>query len=303
MIAAVIGIGSNSIRMLTADIRGSKARQVWRDREGTRLFAGLDEAGRLQPEAMRHSADTVARLAAVAVAKGAEKVWLFATSAARDAVNAAELADLLRAETGLTLEICAGEEEARLSFLGAADGGFTGVIDIGGGSTEVVTGTGADLASAVSCQMGAVRLFRTLPLRSSADLPAVAGRAREILRADLAASPIPALPPKWIGTGGTFTTLAAMKLRMDWSQRTRLHGVKLSRQEVEDRGASLADMPLSERLKLPGLQPKRADIIVHGIAILLGVMAELGIPEISVSEYGNLDGYLKRKYGIEGTIC
>ena len=135
MRAAVIGIGSNSVRMLVAEAADGEIRRISRDRAGTRLFAGLDEAGNLSREAMASSCAAVKRMADSARSQGAEEVHLFATSATRDAANNADFAALLKAETGLTLEICSGDEEAALSFFGATDGGDSGVIDIGGGST------------------------------------------------------------------------------------------------------------------------------------------------------------------------
>lgn len=142
MKAAVIGIGSNSVRMLLAEIANGQGRRLMRDREGTRLFAGLDAQGRLSGESMTQTAAAVRRMALSAREQGAEEIRLFATSATRDAANQGEFAALLRQETGLELEICTGAQEASLSFLGATDGDYCGVVDIGGGSTEVGGGPG-----------------------------------------------------------------------------------------------------------------------------------------------------------------
>ena len=103
------------------------------------------------------------------------------------------------------------------------------------------------------------------------------------------------MPEHWVGTGGTFTTLAAMVKKIPWTNRTCMHGTKVSLAEIRAIGEELADMDLETRKKLPGLQPGRADIVVHGICILLAVMDQLGIGEITVSEWGNLDGYLREK--------
>lgn len=302
MKAAVIGIGSNSVRMLLAEIDNGRGRRLLRDREGTRLFAGLDAQGRLSWESMEHAAASVRRMAQSAREQGAAEVRLFATSATRDAANQGEFTSLLRRETGLELEICTGAEEASLSFLGATDGNYCGVVDIGGGSTEVVVGQGARIDCAFSCQMGAVRLFQRLPIASAADVPQVCALARGILEEKLALYPSLALPEQWIGVGGTFTTLAAMVKGIPWTERTYMHGTRLTQQDVRAWALRLADMPLEQRLRLPGLQPHRADIVVHGICILLSVMERLALAEIRVSEYGNLDGYLKRRYGLQGEI-
>ena len=299
MRSAVIGIGSNSVRCLLGEIAGDAFQRLWRDREGTRLFAGLDEAGNLDPACIRKTADAVGRMAADARNRGAEQVDIFATSAARDAANGSFLISEIEKAAGVRPEIISGEEEARLSFMGASmaasGAGKCGVIDIGGGSTEIVTGEGEQIDCAFSCQMGAVRLYQAIQLESSSDMAIAEKAAREILREKMAETGAFRMPEHWIGTGGTFTTLAAMVKQIPWTDRTCMHGTQVSLPEIRKIGEELADMDLEARKKLPGLQPGRADIVVHGICILLAVMDQLEIREITVSEWGNLDGYLRRK--------
>ena len=151
MKAAVIGIGSNSVRMLVCEVDGGEMRRIRRDREGTRLFAGLDAGRNLSADAMAKSCAAVKRMADSARDEGCEALHLFATSATRDAANQADFTALLLKETGLTLEICSGETEAALSFFGATDGGDCGVIDIGGGSTEIIVGSDMDVRCGFSC--------------------------------------------------------------------------------------------------------------------------------------------------------
>lgn len=302
MLSAVIGIGSNSVRALMAETAGGGLERRWRDREGTRLFAGLDNAGNLSAESMKKTAGAVARMAAEARQRGAEQLDVFATSAARDAANGEEfIAEIARA-AGTEPEIITGEEEARLSFLGASMAatvpGRCGVIDIGGGSTEIVTGTGEDIDCAFSCQMGAVRLYQAIQLESVSDMAIAEKAAAEILQEKLAEVGTFRMPECWIGTGGTFTTLAAMVKKIPWTDRTCMHGTYVTLREIRNIGEDLAGMDLETRKQLPGLQPGRADIVVHGICILLAVMNYLGISGITVSEWGNLDGYLRRKSGI-----
>ncbi len=229
-------------------------------------------------------------------AKGAEAIHLFATSAVRDAANQREFEDRLNKATGLTLQICPGSEEARLSFLGATGPERSGMIDIGGGSTEIVIGQGDTLDFSQSLQMGAVRLFREKPIASVADAYRVMDRAAELLepyRAGiLAARP----PQRWYGVGGTFTTTAALVQNISWTARERVHGFCAGRGDVRRVLETLAPLTVEERLRLPGLQPQRADIVVHGLAILLCCMERLGLTRITVSEYGNLEGYLKSVY-------
>ncbi len=296
MKVAVIGIGSNSVRMLVCQVEAGQMRRLRREREGTRLFAGLDEGRNLSAEAMARSCAAVKKMAESARAEGVQALHLFATSATRDAANQAEFAQMLRQEAGLELEICSGGEEAALSFFGATDGGDSGVIDIGGGSTEIIVGTGMDVRCGFSCQMGAVRLARRMPIRDHGDLPAVQQEASGILEEALRRHPALCLPSHWRGTGGTFTTLAAMMKGIRWTDKTYMHGTVLTRDFVQRIARDLADMSVEERKLLPGLQPNRADIVVHGVCILLACMDRLGMEEITVSEYGNLDGYVKHRY-------
>ena len=296
MKVAVIGIGSNSVRMLVCEVSGGELRRLRREREGTRLFAGLDEKRNLSRESMANSCRAVKAMADSARAEGVEAIHLFATSATRDAANQADFSALLQVETGLTLEICSGALEAALSFFGATDSGDAGVIDIGGGSTEIIVGHDMDVHCGFSCQMGAVRLAGQIPIRDHGDLPAVQMVAADILEEALRRHPALNLPAHWRGTGGTFTTLAAIMKGVRWTDRTYMHGTVLTRETVQRIARDLADMPLEERKTLPGLQPNRADIIVHGICILIACMERLGISEITVSEYGNLEGYVKYRY-------
>ena len=296
MRVAVIGIGSNSVRMLVCEVEQGEIRRLAREREGTRLFSGLDENRNLSADAMAKSCAAVKAMAESARSQGAEHVHLFATSATRDAANQADFSALLEKETGLTLEICSGELEAALSFFGATDGGESGVIDIGGGSTEIIAGNGMHVRCGFSCQMGAVRLAGQMPIRDHGDLPPVQLVASDILEEALRQHPTLTMPPVWRGTGGTFTTLAAIAKGIHWTNRTYMHGTVLDRATVERIARDLADMTLEERKTLPGLQPNRADIVVHGICILLSCMERLNIQEITVSEYGNLDGYVKYRY-------
>ena len=296
MKAAVIGIGSNSVRMLLCETGDGELRRLRRERAGTRLFAGLDEERNLSAEAMAKSCAAVKAMAESARSDGAEAIHLFATSATRDAANQADFSALLLRETGLTLEICSGETEAALSFFGATDGGDSGVIDIGGGSTEIIVGAGMTVQLGFSCQIGAVRLAGMTDIHSRQDLPAAQAAAAVVLEEALRRHPLPQQPAAWRGTGGTFTTLAAIVRGVPWTDRTNMHGTVLRRSDVRRLAAELADMPIEARKVLPGLQPNRADIIVHGICILLACMDKLGMEEITVSEYGNLDGYIKWRY-------
>ena len=299
MKAAVIGIGSNSVRCLLAETGEEGFTCLWRDREGTRLFAGLDERRNLSRDSMDKTVAAVARMASEVRHQGAEKLGIFATSAARDAANGEEFIRAVAKAAETELQILSGEEEAELSFLGASAAAKEercGVIDIGGGSTEIAIGTRKGIEVSFSCQMGAVRLYRKLRLDRKEDMIPVQRAAGEILKEHLGAFDGIEIPKTWVGTGGTFTTLAAMVRGVPWTDRTNMHGTEIARWEIQEVGEKLAEMSLEERKQLPGLQPGRADIVVHGICILLGVMDELKITKIIVSEWGNLDGYVRKFY-------
>ena len=167
---------------------------------------------------------------------------------------------------------------------------------IGGGASEYVIGRGNTVERGVSLQMGAVRLFRLYPVHSAADVGPVLNAAQKILMEGIGPLLAVGLPKAWVGVGGTFTALAGILKGIPWTEKTRLHGHHLSQSQVETWLYRLADMSLAQRLALPGLQPQRADIMIHGTAILAASMQQLNIPLVQVSEFGNLDGYLKQKY-------
>jgi len=293
---AVIGIGSNSVRMLTANVQGDQFERLERDRAGTRLFGGLDEKGNLSAKSMQDTVDAVCRMQAKALGMGAEKVHIFATSAVRDAGNQHEFSRMILDHTGTDLEICSGETEAALSFLGATEGEPSGVIDIGGGSTEYVIGQKMDIAAAVSLQMGAVRLYRMTPIENEKDVPKVTALAANIFDAGADAIMAQPRPAEWVGVGGTFTTLSTLLQEKQWDDRSQTHGAVITYETALKFAEQLANMPVAERITLKGLSPHRADIVVHGICILLASMQKLGISQIRVSAYGNVDGYIKAKY-------
>lgn len=303
MLVAVIGIGSNSVRMLTACVQGDQFERLGRDRAGTRLFGGLDEKGNLSAKSMQDTVDAVRQMHQRALNSGVEKVHIFATSAVRDAGNQKDFCRMILESTGIEMEICSGEKEAALSFLGATEGERSGVIDIGGGSTEYVIGQGMKIDEAVSLQMGAVRLHRQMPIANESDVMRVTALAAGIF--ENGAQPIVKLPRprEWVGVGGTFTTLASLVHELPWSDRSRTHGTVITYEAALRFARRLSEMTVEERLALMGLQPHRADIVVHGICILLASMEKLGIGKIKVSTYGNVDGYIKARYGCESAKC
>ena len=287
---AVIIIGSNSTRLLAAG--GETLSDPVRAREDTRLFAALGEDGALSKEGIDRTADAVARLKDRALNAGANRVFLAATSAARDAGNRAELEEALLMKTGLKLQLLSGEEEARLSFLGATMGqtGVSGVIDIGGGSTEVAVGENAPRG--ISLQLGARRMLTVQRVDSADDA------RRAVRAADARLAPLDALlmqqqrpVERWLIVGGTGTTLSRMLLKLPFAAPIP-EGFAITRDEAERMLRVMAALPAAEREKLPGLPKERVDIMPTGIAILLALMGRAHIHSLTATERNNTDGFL-----------
>ncbi len=295
MRTAAIGIGSNSLRMLLAEISGGELHRLKRYREGMRTFAALDENGNIVPEMIVLACQKVGEFVAQARQAGAETVHIFATSAIRDAKNQTEFIERLERAVQLPVEVCPGELEARLSYIGATGKGPSGLIDIGGGSTEIAMGKGMNVREAVSLQLGAVRLFRSHPIADAVTAEKALEAARQLVRSEAARFQTQETL-QWVGVGGTFTLAAALAQQIPWNEKEKIHQYVLSRPKVREILMLLAPMPVEERLLLPSMQPNRADIAAHGMAILLACMEELALETITVSEYGNLEGYLKVKY-------
>ena len=292
---ACIGIGSNAIRLLTAQWDGSSLCAVRRERRGTRLFAGL-KGGMLTQQSIRSSVDAVVELAEIARRDGAQEVFVFATSAVRDAGNGMDFTLQAERESQTRIEIISGEEEAILSYIGASRGETCGVIDIGGGSTEFTLGEGDKILGAVSLQMGAVRMNAQQSVLALEDYRQTVERCEKMIRRD--AKPLLARPPRsaWVGVGGTMTTLGAMQRRVPLFDPQTCEGMLMTFGEVCSWGAKLARMPMPERRQVAGLMPHRADIIPSGIAILEAAMRVFGINGLYLSAHGNMDGYLKKKF-------
>ena len=292
---ACIGIGSNAIRLLTADWHAGRLCVVRRERRGTRLFAGLVD-GALTEESIRSSVEAVGQLALLARADGAAEVFVFATSAVRDARNAEAFTALAEAASGARVEIVSGEEEAILSFFGASEGGSCGVIDIGGGSTEFTLGEDNDILGAISLQIGAVRMHAQQPILSIGEYEDTVLRCRRIIARD--AKSLLAQPPRaqWVGVGGTMTTLGAMERRVPLFDPDTCEGMHMRYDQVCAWGRKLAAMSMDARRHVEGLMPHRADISPSGIAILEAAMVSFSMQELILSAHGNMDGYLKRKF-------
>ena len=292
---ACIGIGSNAIRMLSAEWDGAALTDTLRLRHGTRLFAGLVN-GALTEESIRSSAEAVRILSEEANRSGARETFLFATSAVRDASNGEKFLEACREAAGRMPEVLTGEQEAVYSYLGACRGTRAAVTDIGGGSTELTLGEGRVPFAAVSLQLGAVRLSRELRIESAAEYEAAAERALSVLDGAARAFGAEAEGRVWTGVGGTMTTLGAMIRETELFEEGGCEGMTVTPEEVRGWGRRLSAMPMEARRRVPGLMPRRADIMPAGLAILDAVMRRFGCREMHLSNRGNMDGYLKERF-------
>lgn len=305
---AAIDQGTNSCRLLVLEPGPAGPTEIARDLEITRLGAGVDRTGRLDPDALERTVDVLAGFCRRARALDVDRIRVAATSAVRDAENREIFADAVLAHAGASLEIVAGEREAGLSFLGGTLGLDPAVLpgpyllqDIGGGSTEFVVGAIPGYAdSAISTQMGSVRLTERV-VRSDPpsmdDLSALDREVRIILDAVEAAVPV-AGAQTFVAVAGTATTLQAIALGLARYDPDRIHRSWLSRSTVEELLARLASMGNDERAALPVMAPGRGDVIVAGAAILAATMRRFGFERALVSETDILDGLAFEMLGV-----
>ena len=296
-----IDIGTNSIKgvLLARDAAG--AWRVLDDRvEITKLGQGVRESGLLGLEAMDRAAAAVGRMAAALRGAGVERLVAVGTMALRSAVNAGEFRDRIRVENGIEVEVISGEEEARLSFLGAAGGrpgagGPVTVTDIGGGSTELILGRGAAVDSRASLNLGALHVTeRFLPSDPPTEAEVAAARAH--VRDTVAVLPAPPGNPHLVAIGGTATTLAAVVHRLAAYDAAIVHGSVLAGPTVDSLIERFRSVPLAVRRAIPGLPPERADIILAGSLILRGVMERIGAGEVTVSDWGLRHGVILDRF-------
>ena len=276
MPVAVIDIGTNTTRLLVAEVEDGEVVELERRTTITSLGQGVDASGRLAQDAMDRVTEAIAVYREVIDRLGAERVVALATSAMRDAENGPAFRDFLAERFGIEARTISGDEEARLTFLGATGGRNddreTLVIDIGGGSTEFVSGRpGREPNFHVSTQMGSVRFTERY-----ADLEEMAAAVSETVP-DVSVE-------QGIAVAGTATSLAAI----DGAEE--VHGYRLSLATCERLVAMLAGMSLEERRRVPGLHPDRAPTIVAGAVILTESIRELGLAEIEVSVADLLHG-------------
>ncbi len=294
---AAIDCGTNSIRLLVADRRGDSLTSVAREMRIVRLGQDVDRTGRLATAAIERTRAALADYVRQLRGLGAQRVRMVATSASRDADNAAEFRAMVRAVLGAEPEVITGEEEAQLSFTGAVAGLPADlpapylVVDIGGGSTEFVVGTGS-AESAVSVDIGCVRMTErhlgddpptaAQVAAAETDIRSVVTGALAKVGADRAAT--------LIGLAGSVTTVAGIALALPEYRPERIHHARIGRDRVAAVSADLLRRAHDQRMELGVMHPGRADVIGAGALILRVLMEQAGMDTVVASEHDILDG-------------
>jgi exopolyphosphatase / guanosine-5'-triphosphate,3'-diphosphate pyrophosphatase len=296
MRVAVVDVGTNSTRLLIAEVEAGSIREIERRTRVTRLGEGVDANGRLSDEAIQRVVETCADYREEIDRNSPERTVAVLTSAVRDADNGEEFERLLHERFGFDAATIPGEREARLTFIGAVTGRDHSnpllVLDIGGGSTEFVVGSGENVAFHVSTQVGAVRHSERF-LRSDPPTEDELVRAEAEIRGEILAA-VPAEVRRAVVDGvavaGTPTSFAAIDQRLVPYDPARVEGYRLSLARAKQILAELAALPLESRRGVPGLEPERAPTIVAGGLVLVEAMKAFGLDPIEISEHDLLHG-------------
>jgi exopolyphosphatase/guanosine-5'-triphosphate,3'-diphosphate pyrophosphatase len=303
---AVVDIGTNSTRLLIADVQAgsSSVESILRRSEVTRLGHGVDANGTLDAESVERTWRVLTSYRSEIEQQGCEANLAVLTSAVRDAANGPEFAARVREELGLDAKVLSGDEEAQLTFLGAMAGRPaavepTVVIDIGGGSTEFVVGTGRSAGFHVSTPAGVVRMSER---HIHSDPPR--GEELQALREDTRSVFLDHLPEDerapvkhGVAVAGTATSAASIEMELDPYDPARVHGHRLLLATVELLEARLAELDEAQRREVVGLHPDRAPTIVAGMILLSEAMSAMGLEEVEVSEHDILYGGALRLAG------
>ena len=298
---AAIDVGTNSVKLNVGErLDDGEWRTVVDRSEMTRLGEGIHETGRLGEEAVRRTVDAIAELAEEARRAGAEEIAVVGTAGLRQAVNSDEFLDAVRERAGVLVEVIAGDEEARLSFLAAADAlhlgmGRLGVFETGGGSSQFTFGEDGRVQERFSLDLGAVPVTERFGLDRAVDEQTVAA-AREAIASQL--GPLEGRPPLdvLVGIGGAITNLAGVQLGLDRYEPGRVRGLELGAAEVDRQIELYRTRDAEERRGIRGLQPKRAEVILAGACIVRTVLAKLGRDSLTVSDQGLRHGVLLERF-------
>ena len=284
---AAVDIGTNSTRLLVADIDGESVRELARRLEITRLGEGVDERHILLPQAIARVRNVLAEYRRAAEEAGADRTLAFATSAVRDAENGEAFLGEIEWSYAFKTRLLAGDEEALLTFRGVSAGRNvapgTIVIDVGGGSTELILGDAAGVAFYTSLDLGCVRLTE----RFGTDFGAAAAHVRDMLAGSV---PAEVRPRAAIGVAGTITTIATLDLGLEEEDPDTVHGHSLSAETVATWTERLEGMSVEEIRALRGMHPDRAPVITAGAVVVRETLAHFGLETLEVSEHDIMHG-------------
>jgi len=302
---AVIDIGTNSVKLLVADVNGRVVQAIIEESKQTRLGQGFYETRRLQAPTIAATAKAVAEFADAARSKEAKSIRVFATSAARDAVNQDDLTHEIQRISGLRVDVITGDTEADWVFQGVTtDPSLRAmpllILDVGGGSTEFIIGEGDEIRFRSSFPIGSVRLLDKFPPADPpkpAELDQVRQWVRDFLTKDVRPQLGPALAREsaagehkgdlqLVGTGGTASILGRMEANLETYDRERLEQTRLSLVRLRWHLHHLWSLSLEQRREIIGLPKNRADIILMGVALYEGIMTEFGFNELRISTRG-----------------
>ena len=291
---AIIDIGTNSVRLLMAekDEKG-EWKTLRKELRSTRLGEGMTDKATIGQGAKERTLSAVEEFTAMAKLEGAEDIFAYGTSIMRDASNGEEFADEVTAASGVPVRILSGKEEAYYSYIGAAgtSGVITSVVDIGGGSTEICVGFGTDVGARHSFRLGFVRCskqFDTTTARGRAELKKhcfTLFRETDLMESMRNVK-------RWIGVGGTVTSLASMLQELEVYDSLKVQDYVIHPEDVSKILEKLSKMSYDDKCHMKGLLPSRADIIVAGVVILDSLMEYFALSEITVSDRDLSEGLL-----------
>ena len=279
---AVIDIGSNSVRLMMSDGQFTEYKQV----KTTRLAENMGTDKILQLGPIERTVSAVSFFVQKAKNENADRIYIFATAAVRQAKNKQEILDKIKFTTGIDVDVIDGLMEAKLGAQGALGGLDGGIIDVGGASSEVLVVKNGEIIYSKSINIGAVKIFNDCGQDKCKILKLVKQAVKEF-------ESIP--NANYFGIGGTATSLASISLKMPTYNPKLVHGYVLSLQEIKDLRDKLLAMSVEEKRALVGLQPDRAEVIAGGVAIIYEILTIAKSDKLVISENDNLEGYLAFK--------
>lgn len=291
---AIIDIGTNSVRLLLAE---KDEKEEWKilkkDLRSTRLGEGMTDKAYIGKGPQERTLKAIEEFAAAARLEGTDEIFAYGTSIMRDAANGPAFSDEVTSAVGIPVRILSGKEEAYYSYIGAAgtSGVVTSVVDIGGGSTEICMGFGTDIGMRHSFRLGCVRCSKQFDTTTPRGVAELKKHCFDLFRHTELMQSVKNVK-RWIGVGGTVTSMAAMLQELEVYDSAKVQDFVIHQDDVNRMLKKLCAMSYDDKCHLTGLMPERADIIVAGVAILDALMEYFALPEIIVSDRDLSEGLL-----------